>query len=57
VLQFFDDFYNFEKKYWNPRNEDEYWDGLLQEAETLGEKYPQEVPLIMGFVQKKDEES
>lgn len=36
---FMRDFWNFRKKYYDPKDDNEYWSNLIDEANALGAKY------------------
>jgi len=37
--QFMIDFWNYRKKYYHPEDSKEYWDSVIKDGNSLGEKY------------------
>lgn len=52
-FQFFGDFWQFAQKHYLPNQSDEYWDAVLNDAASLGQKYPDVFCkcLIQGFLE------
>lgn len=56
---FFTDFWNIAKKYWIAREDDEYWENFLRDAEIFNQKYKSiglARILMSGLVQWFDEQ-
>ena len=57
--QFFQDFYKFCQSVWIVEDSDEYWNGVVREADELYRKYPDEFckGQVLAFLNYLDEKA
>lgn len=52
------DLYYFAEEFWKVSAEDSYWDGMLEKAEALHQKYKNNTftALLVGFIEAKEKD-